>query len=197
MNAQDFHGVSIGGTVDAPTIVNNSDRPAIGYAVERITDSGYGPVVTVVDFPSLAVGNAIQPGKEQPLARFNVIRIASRGQTKSTTLGYELRAVLFADGTFYGPDSIFLDFSERISAVRRLALGVQHDPNKYRTLAKHLLSPLEILRRLRTATLDRRSLEPYSTVASTILDIRNRQGEQEAEASLQRLAALPEVRDSA
>jgi hypothetical protein len=196
MSAQTFNGVRVGGTGSRFTIINESDKPIIGYALQRIADSGYDPVVSVVDFHSLAVGKAIQPGEEHPLARFNVIRIASRGQTKSTTLGYELKAVLFADGTFYGPDSIFLDFSERISAVRRLALGVQYDPNKYRTLAKHVLSPLEILRRIRTA-LDMRSLETYSTVASTILDIRNRQGEQEAEATLQRLAALPEVRDSA
>ena len=104
-----------------------------------------------------------------------------------------MNALLFADGEFYGPDEIFQDFSGRISKVRSLALAVLHDGNKYQTLAQHLLSPLEIYRRMRTATLDMRSLEADSTVASTILDIRAKQGEQEAEAAIARLAALPEV----
>jgi hypothetical protein len=101
--------------------------------------------------------------------------------------------VLFADGRFYGPDPIFLAFSERISAVRSFALGVLHDQNKYQNLAEHIQSPQEILRRMRTATLDMRSLELNSPVASTILNIRSKQGEQEADAALARLAALPEV----
>jgi hypothetical protein len=88
-------------------------------------------VASVVDFYRLAVGKAIQPGEEHPLGRFNVVRTASQSQTVGTPLGYELRAVLFADGEFHGPDEIFQDFSGRISAVRSFALGVLHDENKY------------------------------------------------------------------
>ena len=46
---------------------------------------------------------------------------------------------------------------------------------------------------MRTATLDMRPLELDSTVASTILNIRSRQGEPETDAALARLAALPKV----
>jgi hypothetical protein len=90
MSAQDFHGLSIGGTVQAPTIVNHSDKPIIGYAVQRVTTTGLNALVSVVNFHSLAVGKAIQPGEEHPLGRFNVVRTAS--QTVGTPLGYELRA---------------------------------------------------------------------------------------------------------
>jgi hypothetical protein len=193
MSAQTFDGVQVGGTVERPSIINRSGKPIIGYAVQRITDSGYNPVVSVVGFYTLSVGKAIQPGEEHPLGPFNVVRTAS--QTPGTPLGYELRAVLFADGRFYGPDSIFLDFSERISTARGVALGVQHDPNKYQTLAQHVLSPEEVLQRMRTATLDM-GAELDSNIASMILDIRSKQGEQEADAAIGRLAALPEVRAS-
>jgi hypothetical protein len=111
-----LNGVRIGGNALQPSIINQSDKPIIGYAVQRIADSAYNPVVSFVDFYGLAVGKGIQPGEEHPLGRFNVIRIASRGQAEGTLLGYDLKAVLFADGRFYGPDPIFLDFSERISA---------------------------------------------------------------------------------
>jgi hypothetical protein len=193
MSAQTFNGVRVGGNSLRPSIVNRSDKPLIGYVGQRIGDSGYGPVASVVDFDSLAVGKAIQPGEEHPLDQFNVIRIASSGQAEGALLRYDLNAVLFADGEFYGPDEIFQDFSERISTVRSLALGVPYDENKYESLAQHVLSPLEIFRRMRTATLGMRSLEADSTVASTILDIRSKQGDQEADAALARLAALSEV----
>ena len=194
MSAQTFNGVQIGGTVSQPKIINQSDKPVIGYAVQRITDSGYNPVVSVVDFHGFAVGKAIQPGEENPLGRFNVVR-TSQSQTEGTPLEYELRAVLFADGEFHGPEEIFQDFSGRISAVRSFALGVLHDENKYQTLAQqvHVQSPNEILQRMRTATLDMRPFDLDSNVASMILNIRSKQGEPEADAALARLAALPEV----
>jgi hypothetical protein len=66
-------------------------------------------------------------------------------------LSVRLEGGAFADGEFHGPDEIFQDFSGRISAVRSLALGVVHNQNKYQTLAQHLQSPQEKVRRMRTA----------------------------------------------
>jgi hypothetical protein len=40
MSAQCFNGVRVEGAADQLKIINESDKPVIGYAVQRITDAG-------------------------------------------------------------------------------------------------------------------------------------------------------------
>ena len=194
MNAQTFDGVGVGGTVERPSIINQSDKPIIGYCVQRITDDGVNPVSSVVLFHWVAAGKAIQPGQEQPfglLAPFRPCGLGGNERTESTTLRYELKAVLFADGEFQGDDEIFNDFSRRISAVKNLAIDAQYDQNKHQTLAQYNVAAL--LKGLRNASQDINMLEAKMTAAGIILKIRDKKGEQEAEAAIGRLAALPEI----
>lgn len=48
MSAQTFNGVRVGGTADQPKIINQSDKPVIGYAVQRIADAEVKPISDVV-----------------------------------------------------------------------------------------------------------------------------------------------------
>ena len=43
--------------------------------------------------------------------------------------------MLFTDGTFVGPESIFQNFSDMMSTVRSLARDFQYSENKYDILA--------------------------------------------------------------
>ena len=188
--AQDFHGVTVSGAGGGYTIVNHSPKPVMGYAIQRNTTAGPGSVSSVVDLGSWAAGKPIEPGEERPLERFNVVRVSDEGET----IGYELKAVLFADGTFFGPESIFQNFSDTMSTVRSLARDVQYSENKYNILAQHkaAFSDREtILKAMRTPSVDSCL---RTNMAHVILGIRDSRGEQEAEAALARLAALPDIR---
>ena len=204
MAQNNINGVSIGSinTPDGPmpVLVNSSDKPLIGFTVQRTTTTGRDPVFTVVDLNSLVRGKPIQPGEERPLGLANVIRVgrpdgSSTGEEE--TLGYALMAALFGDGTFYGPDSVFLDFSRRISMTRSLARDAQYArEDKYTILAQHkeaFADPRTILKAMRTPSVDFRALELRSTMAGIILSIRDRKGEREADAALAKIASLPDV----
>jgi hypothetical protein len=54
LKAQTFNGVQVGGTLSRPTIVNQSSKPVIGYAVQITTTTGINPVISDVDFDSIA-----------------------------------------------------------------------------------------------------------------------------------------------
>ena len=45
---------------------------------------------------------------------------------KEEAFSYELKAVFFADGTFYGPDEVLADFSKQINMARSMARDTQH-----------------------------------------------------------------------
>lgn len=62
MSPQTSSGVRVGGTVERPSMINQSDKPMLGYSIQRITDSGNNAIVTAVGFHRLAAGKAIQPG---------------------------------------------------------------------------------------------------------------------------------------
>jgi hypothetical protein len=46
--------VTIGGTLQAATIINNSQKPILGFSVERITDNGINYVFDVLSLNSAA-----------------------------------------------------------------------------------------------------------------------------------------------
>jgi hypothetical protein len=214
--AQDFHGVTVTGTGDSHTIVNHSTKPLIGYAIQGHTTTGPKPVFGYVhtpaglkpifgrvDFDSVAWGKTLQPGEERHavmlLSGFSSARpvrvgtaIAWEEETahKEETLSYELTAVLFADGTFYGPDDILADFNKQIDTARSMARDTQNLEDKYTALKQH-----EFLKAMRSvnASTDIQALLHRADVAYSILRIRDANGESEAEAALGRLAALPDV----
>ena len=68
MSGQAFNGVRLGGTADQFTIINESDKPVIGYAVQRITDTGVNPISSVVLFNWLAAGKAFSGVKSKRFA---------------------------------------------------------------------------------------------------------------------------------
>jgi hypothetical protein len=197
MSAQTFNGVTMGGTATRPTILNQSDKPIMGYAVQRTTTTGIDPVFSVVDLQSLTTGEPIQPGEERWLGPFNVVRVSSMSRDKGEPISHELKGVLFTDGTYCGLDFLFPDFSSRISTVRSLARDAQcAGEDKYTILAQHKVAfadPQTILKAMRTPSVDSRALALRYNMAGIILSIRDTSGEQEAEAALARLAALPDV----
>jgi hypothetical protein len=160
--AQDFHGVTVSGTGNGYTIVNHSTKPVIGYAMQGHTATGpksvFGYVHTTtgrrpipgrVDFDSVAWGKPMQPGEERHVAMlsgFSLARPVRVGTAtawgeipadKDQSLSYELTAVLFADGTFYGPDDVLADFSKQIDTARSMARDTQNLEDKYTTLKEH------------------------------------------------------------
>ena len=155
----------------------------------------------------------MQPGEERHaamLSGFFRARPVHVGATayeqitadKEETLSYELRAVLFADGTVIGPESIFVDFSHKVTTVRSLARDAQNAAqDKYRlleqdkqTMPRAILDALGKGAPVRPGTSqDFQKLKLRMQISNAILGIRDKQGEQEAEAALARLAALPDV----
>jgi hypothetical protein len=186
--AEDFHGITIiDDSLNGPMIANNSSQAVIGYAVKRNT-TGTSPTLAVVDLASLASGTTIQPGAKRQLG-ISALRLSSEGEMLSHTL----QAVLFADGTFYGPGSIFQDFSSRIYTVRSLARDAQYAQDKYDILAQHKAALEGVRTSRQAASVDCRAMELRSIMATNLLSIRNANGEQECEAAIARIAALPDV----
>jgi hypothetical protein len=215
MSEQDFCGVTVSGAGGRYTIVNHSTKPVLGYAMQGHTAAGPKPVFGFVhtttglrpipghvNFGSWATGKLMQPGEERHVAMisgFSSSRPVRVGTTttweeittdKEEILSYELTAVLFADGTFYGPDDILADFSKQIDTARKMARDTQYLEDKYTALKQH-----EFLRAMRSvnASTDIQALLHRSNVVNAILRIRDTQGEAEAEAALARIAALPDV----
>jgi hypothetical protein len=190
IKAQTFNGVQVGGTLSRPTIVNQSSKPVIGYAIQITTTTRANPVFSDVDFDSIAAGKPIQPGEERPLKSFPVFPNGGRGVGEHVS--NELKAVLFADGTFQGPDAVFLDFSKRLSVVKGVALSFQGDPNRYRSLEEYSALLSKDLRRPIMGA-DVQAADRSYAAAKIIFEIRDQKGESGAEAALNRLASLPEV----
>jgi hypothetical protein len=203
MSAQPtFNGVTLGGAAGSPTIINRSDKPVLGYALQRHPITSYNPVLMVVDLGSLATGKLIQPGEGRTLWPFNIRSVSLSGNEEEETISYELKAVLFADGTFYGPDSIFLDFSYRVTTARSLALNMQYSgQDKYRLLEQEKQAmPRALLDALRRGapvrpetSQDFQNLEVRMQMSNLLLGIRDSKGDEAVDAALGRIAALPDV----
>jgi hypothetical protein len=134
MNAQDFHGVSIGGT-DAATITNNSAKPLMGWVMERITTTGCNPLFHDVDYGALTKGTSLQPGQSvtRQMIGVHTFRCRVKGSTGTASVvnegdvvSWQILAVLFTDGTFYGPDDLFQKMSSDITGVRSMARDMQY-----------------------------------------------------------------------
>lgn len=190
MSAQDFHGVTVSGTGNRYKIVNYSTKPLVCYAIQSRTDR--------IDLGSWAAGKPLQPGEAQSIAMFS--RPVSTAGTVHTVpannekpIGSELRAVLFSDGTFYGPDDVFADFSRQINTARNFARDIQNLEDKRSALKQHEF--MQAIRQINgsEASTDVEALVNRADVAFEILRIWNTKGEQDAEAALARIAGLPDV----
>ena len=205
MSAQPFNGVTIGGSVNRPTILNQSDKPVIGYAVQRITTTGINPVSAMLNLNSLATGKPMQPGEERWLGLFSGFRsnrlqpgVGSTSGDEGEPVSYELKAVLFADGTFFGPEEVFLDFSGIISTMRSLARDTQYAAqDKYWLLEQDKQAMpqaiLDALRKGAHASQEFQELDLRMQMSNVLLGIRDRKGDDEVDAALGRIAALPDV----
>jgi hypothetical protein len=195
MSAQtEFNGVTLDGVPYRPIIINQSDKPILGYALQHHRTIGISPVQVVVDIARLTMGELIQPGEERALF-YTATGTGEEIQMQIT--GYELKAVLFADGTFYGPDSILSEFSSKISIARSLALEMQnagHD--KYQVLEHNRQTMTRLLdvmcKGAHAGNRDFGEVDLRSLIAR-LLWICNNKGEQEADAALARIASLPGV----
>ena len=118
----------------------------------------------------------MQPGEERHAAlllsgliRYRPVRVGTAivweeiTADKEETLSYELTAVLFADGTFYGPDDILADFSKQIDTARSMARDTQNLEDKYTALKQHEF--LKAMRRVNAST-DIEALVHRSDVAT-------------------------------
>lgn len=164
----------------------------------------------MVDIGSLAMGKLIQPGEERTFWLFGGFRSVSlsgksvslSGNEEEETFSYELMAVLFADGTLYGPDSILLEFSSIISIARSLARDTQNAAqDKYRlleqdkqTMPRALLGALRNGAPVRPGTSqDLQKVELRMQMSNVLLWIRDSKGDEEVDAALARIAALPDI----
>ena len=179
MSAQTLNGVTVGGTIENPTIINKSSKPVMGYAIYRHTANGRFLKV-VMDVDSIANNTPIAFGEERSaLGLAGSFRSGSEGREVS---GYSLAAVLFSDGTFTGPDEMLQIFSSRLYELRSAARDTQYLPDKYRIMEDD-----------RRALLREAKVNTRTSLSHTLLVIRELKGEPEAEAALARLANLPDV----
>ena len=208
MSAQAFNGVTLRRVANRFTITNQSTKPILGYTLERNTR--ISPTQSVVDIGSLAIGKLLQPGEERTFYMFGGLRsvtssgksVSPSGNEEEEAFNYELMAVLFADGTFYGSDSILLEFSSMISIARSLALDMQYAAqDKYLLLEQDKQAgPRLILDALRKGppvrpgtSQDLQKAELRMQMSNALLWIRDSKGYEEVEAALARIAALPDI----
>jgi hypothetical protein len=125
MNAQTFNGVSIGGTVEAPTLVNQSGKAVMAYVVQRFDTNNVNTVTTVPHVYDLIRGLPVQGplgmifGMRRGIVDHNTGKMVEEGDV----IRWELKAVVFADGTHYGTN--FTQLSQMFSNFRSFARSLQ------------------------------------------------------------------------
>jgi hypothetical protein len=199
MNAQDFHGVSIAGTLNSPTIKNASENQSvIGYTIIRHTDNGIDVPWLVMDVSWIAKGNPIGPGSERSMLGMGIgFKMEYLGpdktwQREGEPTSYELTGVLFSDGTFSGTDVAWAGMSAHYAKVRSVARDIQATEDKYAAMAN---TPRMTARSAITsmANGDAESLNSRKAMSNILLKIRADKGEPESDRGLSRLASLPDM----
>jgi hypothetical protein len=192
MSAQDFHGISIAdGPKDTesgavmPLVVNNTAKTVVGFAVQRNT-TGVSPIDSIVGFQSIARGTGILPGERRAMPGIGMFAFDGEGDFK----GYSVKAVLFDDMTFIGPEEVYRDFSERISTIRSMARDVQYSNNRVAVLEGHRSG-----RGSTTASVNvnAKALQHRASMAGILLLIQELDGDAAMDAAVTRLSALPDV----
>lgn len=148
--AQDINGVSLGGTLDAPTIINHHPSKAVLGWVTAALDSA-GNVIRYEEFINagdLAMNTtSIPAGTEWPMSQgTNRVRVSAQNgfpQTASRLLD----SVLFMDGEVAGPDnfgralSVFQSQLDNISTQDQTA--ALHAPLAYSRKLRPVAGKLE------------------------------------------------------
>jgi hypothetical protein len=165
-----------------PVLENSSGKPLTGFAV-RLNTTGKSPVLVVLDFGWLAANKPVQPNERRPIPGITALIPLS-----GDILSYEIKATLSSDGTFYGPDTIFEDFSGRIAAVRNMALDVQSASDKFALLVQYQQPKIPS-----GASVDYRAIHHKADMATILLTMRDHQGDQAVERAITRLTSLPVV----
>jgi hypothetical protein len=188
MGQNTFHGLSIGGTPEAPTIVNNSSAPVIAYVVQRFTTTGVNPTFIVQDFYSLVRGLPIGPlGIFIGLRKGVIDRATGKITAEGNPIRYELKAVLFSDGTHFGSD--FDAISRIFYNVRNFAREMQYTltGDRRTTLERESRAVQSI--RSGPVSVGFPTLKDRSEMATALLDL----PESEWEVAIARVASLPNV----
>ena len=173
--AQNFNGVSIGGTPQEPTIVNHSWKAIMGYA---LNPNNGARIKVIFDDSWIANNELIAPGEER--SALGLAGSFHRGSLAEAR--YTLFAVLFADGTVIGTEAVLRDFSNKIALSRSIARDMQYQQDKYTVMAAD-----------RKELFQGNRLNHRMLMSHTLLTIKETSGEAEAEAAISRLASIPDV----
>lgn len=102
--AQDINGVSLGGTLDTPSIINhNPSKAVLGWVIAALDGSGnvirYEEVINAIDLATNTT--SIPAGSE-----FSMSQRRNRLRPSSQVASYQLDSILFMDGEVAGPDNM-------------------------------------------------------------------------------------------
>lgn len=123
--AQDINGISIGGTLDNPTLVNNSGKAVIAYVVQKFDTNGVNTVSTVPHVYNLVRGVPIQGplGMMFGIQRSTVNHNTGQHLVEGDTIRWEIKGVVFADGSHYGTN--FSQLARMFGNFRQFARNLQ------------------------------------------------------------------------
>jgi hypothetical protein len=211
-----FHGVTLGGTLAAPTLTNNTDKALYGYVLNvhsvttpyhvpkpNVKVTGPDDFILTTDYTHthwvfssdrIAYTGGIKPGETQSVGGMvlGVVTGIVDPVTKELVMegtkdSMTLKGVLFEDGTFFGDDIGFERLSSMVYLYRSYARDLQYRENREEVLRQDLHP------RARLASEDpRRGLT--SSLASVFLAVRNRKNDpEEMNKSIARIANIPDV----
>jgi hypothetical protein len=187
MNAQDFHGVSIGGTAESPTLVNNSGALVMAYSVRRVTSNNLNRVFDVADIASLVRGEPVQGalGLYTGLQQHRVNHTTGQMVAEGDAVRWELKGVMFSDGRYYGNDVSFKVFQKLFTNLRAYAQQLQQTSDQRASLEKAFNFKLIGL----MARVDAQQSTDRQALARNLLSLT----EAEWPAAIGRVSALPDV----
>lgn len=178
-----FHGVAIvAGPGGLPLLVNHSDQSLLGFALQEGERTN-----SILDLNSVAYDRVVAPGGSRFLPGLAVFG----GSSKDTVI-----AVLFGDGTFFGPEIVFRDFVHRIESIRGMAQDIQNSGDRFGALARHADATVENVqaRRKPGEAPDFKALQHRSSLAQRLMDRRNYDGDEAVSRTIDSIASLPDVK---
>jgi hypothetical protein len=185
--AQNFNGVSIGGTLDVPTLVNQSNpkRGVMAYVVQRFDTNNINRVSTVPDVPSLVRGQGISNGMLGIWTRFTkgyVNPVTGRQIMEGDVTAWVLKAVLFSDGTYYGDPNEFARLKQMFANFRSFARALaEAGPTKWDAMIQQAIGgPFDLA--------DRNLMKDRVGLAENLKELGSGMG-----AGIARVAELPDV----
>lgn len=136
-------GVTLGGTVDAPVVLNNSGRPILGEFLRLEDANGHGRMLDNFNTRRIwwsgAVNSAVDVSPK-PVA----VTVAGQPSLASV-VKVIIETVIFADGEFVGADSArrFDHMAAKVKAegdLGRELAAVRHHPSRYEEVWAHIMT---------------------------------------------------------